>query len=368
MPVPFNDLKAQLAPLEPELRAAFERVLGRGWFLAGPEVAAFEAEFAAWLGLPHAVALNSGTDALALCLRALNPAPGDEVILAAHTAPPCYHAVLAAGCAPVFADADPDTGLLDPASAARAVGPRTRAVLAVHLYGLACDLEGLAALCAERSLALVEDCAQAHGATYQGQKVGTFGKLAAFSFYPTKNLGALGDAGAAATADPELAARLAMLRQYGERARYDCVLPGVNSRMDELQAAFLRARLARLEQDTAKRRALAAAYAEGLAGLPLALFVAPEGRGHVHHLYVVRTPQRDALAAHLKALGIGTAIHYPVPGHRQPMFCSGAAPSRRVDLPVSERLASEVLSLPFYPGMGLAAVEEVCAAVRRFLA
>ena len=235
MPVPFNSLSAQLSGLEPDLRAAFERVLGRGWFLAGPEVAAFEAEFAAWLGLPHARAMNSGTDALSLGLRALGLAPGDEVVLPAHTAPPCYHAVLAAGGVPVFADADPATGLLDPGAAAAAVGPRTRAVMAVHLYGLACDLAPLLALCEERSLALLEDCAQAHGATYQGRKVGTFGAMAAFSFYPTKNLGALGDAGAAACADPDRVEQLAMLRSYGERTRYSCEVPGANSRMDELQ-------------------------------------------------------------------------------------------------------------------------------------
>lgn len=368
MPVPFNDLKAQLAPLEAELRAAFERVLARGWFLSGPEAAGFEAEFAAWLGLPHAVALNSGTDALTLCLRALDLSPGDEVVLPAHTAPPCYHAVLAAGCAPVFADVAADTGLLDPASAAAAVGPRTRAVMAVHLYGLACDLDPLLELCAERGLALVEDCAQAHGATCQGQKVGTFGRLAAFSFYPTKNLGALGDAGAAACADPALAERLAMLRQYGERERYRSDLAGANSRMDELQAAFLRARLARLEQDTATRRELAAAYAAGLAGLPLTLPAAPPGREHVFHLYVAQTPQRHALAAHLKERGIGTAVHYPIPGHQQPLFTSGRAPFRAGALPQAERLGREVLSLPFYPGMGLAAADEVCAAVRDFFA
>jgi len=368
MPLPFNDLKAQLAPLEPELRAAFERVLGRGWFLTGPEVAAFETEFAAWLGLPHAVALNSGTDALGLGLRALGLAPGDEVVVPANTAPPCWHAVLAAGCTPVFADVDPDTGLLDPAAAAAVAGPRTRAVMAVHLYGLACDLAALRDLCAARSLFLLEDCAQAHGATWQGRKAGTFGDMAAFSFYPTKNLGALGDAGAAACADPARAERLAMLRSYGERTRYAGEMPGINSRMDELQAAFLRARLARLEQDTAARRELAAAYAAGLAGLPLALPAVPAGREHVFHLYVVRTPRRDALAAHLKARGIGSAVHYPIPGHQQPLFVSGQARCRAGDLPHAERLCAEVLSLPFFPGMGLAAVDEVCAAVRAFFA
>jgi dTDP-4-amino-4,6-dideoxygalactose transaminase len=368
MPVPFNDLKAQLAPLEAELRAAFERVLGRGWFLTGPEVSAFEAEFAAWLGLPHAVAVNSGTDALSLGLRALGLVPGDEVVLPALTAPPCWHAVLAAGCVPVFADVDPATGLLDLAAAAAAVGPRTRAVMAVHLYGLACDLEPLLALCRERSLALVEDCAQAHGAMYRGKKAGTFGDLAAFSFYPTKNLGALGDAGAAACADPDRAARLAMLRQYGEKIRYSGEMAGANSRMDELQAAFLRARLTRLEQDTAERRTLAAAYAEGLAGLPLTLPAAPAGREHVFHLYVARTPRRDALIAFLKERGIGTAVHYPVPGHRQPLFASGQAPYRAGELPHTERLCAEVLSLPFYPGMCRSAVDEVCSAARAFFA
>lgn len=368
MPVPFNDLKAQLAPLEAELRAGFERVLARGWFLAGPEVAAFEAEFAAWLGLPQAVALNSGTDALSLGLRALGLGPGDEVALPALTAPPCWHAVLAAGCVPVFVDVDPATCLLDPAAVATSIGPRTRAVMAVHLYGLACDLDALAALCRECSLLLVEDCAQAHGATYRGKKAGTLGDLAAFSFYPTKNLGALGDAGAVACADPAVAERLAMLRQYGERVRYSGEMPGANSRMDELQAAFLRARLARLGVDIAERRSLAAAYAAGLAGLPLALPAVAEGREHAFHLYVVRTPERDALAAHLKEQGIGTAVHYPLPGHQQPLFATGQARCRAGALPHTERLCAEILSLPFYPGMGRAAVDQVCAAVRAFFA
>ena len=304
MPVPFNDLKAQLAPLEAELRAGFERVLGRGWFLAGPEVAAFEAEFAAWLGLPQAVALNSGTDALSLGLRALGLGPGDEVVLPALTAPPCWHAVLAAGCVPVFADVDPAACLLDPAAVDAAIGPRTRAVMAVHLYGLACDLDALAALCRERSLLLVEDCAQAHGATYRGKKAGTLGDLAAFSFYPTKNLGALGDAGAVACADPAVAQRLAMLRQYGERIRYSGEMPGANSRMDELQAAFLRARLARLDEDIAERRSLAAAYAAGLAGrsdwrLPTAdeliTLLAPARRGADFCLAPRFDPAQDRL-------------------------------------------------------------------------
>lgn len=368
MGVPFNSLAAQLAPLQEELRAAADRVIQSGWFLAGPEVAAFEDEFASFAGLPHAVALNSGTDALGLALRGLGLRPGDEVVMPSHTALPCYHAVLAAGGVPVFADVDPDTFCLDPASAAALVGSRTRAVMAVHLYGHPCDMDALSALCADKGLRLVEDCAQAHGATWRGQKVGTFGHAACFSFYPTKNLGALGDAGAVACASPELDAALRRLRQYGETARYESAHAGVNSRMDELQAAFLRVRLAHLDEANAARQELADIYDHGLAGLDLRTPVTADQAGHVHHLYVIRTGQRDALAAFLKDHGLGTAIHYPVPGHMQPLFTTGKARCLAGSLPETESLAGEILSLPLYPGMSRADCVAVCTAVREFYA
>jgi len=367
VPIPFNSLKVQLTPCEADLRAAFERVLASGWFLMGPEVAAFEAEFAAWLGRGACVTMNSGTDALILALRALG-CQGGEVVLPAHTALPCYHAVLAAGCVPVFAEVREDTYTLDPASAARMIGPATRAVLGVHLYGQPCDLDELGALCAARGLPLIEDCAQSHGATYKGRMAGTFGALAAFSFYPTKNLGALGDGGAVCCNAGEVEGALRLARQYGESSRYHSAVPGVNSRMDEMQAAFLRLRLGRLAADNAARRALAARYTALLAGTPLGLPATAPDREHVFHLYVVRAPRREALMEHLRARGIGTAIHYPVPGHRQPLFTQGRAPMRADDLALSERLAAEVLSLPLYPGLEPGQVEEVCAAIRQFYA
>ena len=368
MGVPFNSLSAQLAPYQAELKAAADRVIDSGWFLAGPEVAAFEAEFASFAGLPHAVALNSGTDALSLTLRGLGLGKGDEVIMPSHTALPCYHAVLAAGCTPVFADVDEATFCLDPQAAASLVGPRTKAVMAVHLYGHPCDMDALAALCADKGLKLIEDCAQAHGAAWRDKRVGVFGDAACYSFYPTKNLGALGDAGAVACRSDELAAALRRLRSYGETSRYESAHAGVNSRMDEMQAAFLRVRLAHLEECNAARRELADIYDHGLAGLDLRTPVTAREAGHVYHLYVVRTGRRDQLAEFLKGRGVGTAIHYPVPGHMQPLFTSGAARCLAGSLPVTEALAPAILSLPLYPGLGRSDVVAVCTAVREFFA
>ncbi|NJB67306.1 dTDP-4-amino-4,6-dideoxygalactose transaminase [Desulfobaculum xiamenense] len=368
MGIPFNSLKAQLAPFDDELRAAFERVLERGWFLMGPEVRDFETEFAAWLARPHAATVGNGTDALVLALKAIGVEPGDEIVLPAHTALPCYHAVLAAGCVPVFAEVEEAYYTLSPDSAARMIGPRTRAVMAVHLYGQCCDIPALDALCRERGVTLIEDCAQAHGATFGDIIAGRTGAVAAFSFYPTKNLGALGDGGAVACSDAEIDRRVRLFKQYGEAHRYESVVAGVNSRMDEMQAAFLRVRLARLDEETRMRRELAAVYDEELAGLPVIRPAVREGCGHVYHLYVIRAPRRAELMAHLSERGIGTAIHYPIPGHRQKLFAEGGAPFRADELTLSERMADEILSLPMYPGLGADGVREVCAAIRDFYA
>jgi dTDP-4-amino-4,6-dideoxygalactose transaminase len=371
MSIPFNSLKVQLTPCENDLRAAFERVLGRGWFLMGPEVQAFEAEFAAWAGRGACVALNSGTDALILALRALD-CPGGEVVLPAHTALPCYHAVLAAGCTPVFAEVREDTYTLDPASAARMIGPDTRAVLAVHLYGQPCDLDELGALCAARDLPLIEDCAQSHGATYKGRMAGTFGALAAYSFYPTKNLGALGDGGAVCCDAGAVDAALRLERQYGESSRYHSAVPGVNSRMDEMQAAFLRLRLGAWEADKTPRAApwprttptLLAGHAA-----PSVPATAPD-REHVSHLYVVRAPRREALMEHLRrARASARPSTTPCPGNRQPVVHPGPRPhARRRPWPLSERLAAEVLSpCRLYPGLEPEQVQEVCSGHPRVL-
>ena len=364
--IPFNSLKLQLEPLSEELHAAFQRVFDRGWFVMGPEVEAFEKEFANWLGMPFAVSMNSGTDALILSLRALGLRQGDEVLCPSFTALPCWQAVSAAGCTPVFAEVERDFHTLDPKSAKKLAGPRTRAVLAVHLYGQPCDMKGLARLCRDKGLFMIEDCAQAHGTTCNGKTAGTFGDLSAFSFYPTKNLGALGDAGAVCGKSSSLEKKLRLLRQYGEEERYKSVCMGVNSRMDELQAAFLRVRLPKLREANMERKALAHAYAEGLAGLPVVAPAVRKGCGHAYHLFVIRAEARDELAAHLAQKGMGTAVHYPLPGHVQPVFAKNPALCRMGDLTYTETLAREILSLPFFPGMKPRDAETVCGAIREF--
>ena len=342
-----------------EVRAAIDRVIDRGWFVLGPEVEAFEREFAAAAGSRHAVGVANGTDAIALLLRAVGIGPGDEVIVPAMTAAYTGLAVMMAGGTPVFADVEPDTLTLDPRAAAAAVTPRTRALVPVHLYGQAADVDALAGVAARHQLALVEDCCQAHGATYRGQPVGTGGDGAAFSFYPTKNLGALGDGGAATTNSDAVAGRLRRLRNGGQADRYHHVEFGINSRLDEMQAAILRARLPRLGAATARRRALAARYRARLATLAT---IRERDPGHVYHLFPVLAPERDALQAHLKAAGIETLIHYPVPLHRQPAFAYAGD-----GCPVAERAAGELLSLPLHPRLADADVDRVTDAIDLFM-
>jgi dTDP-4-amino-4,6-dideoxygalactose transaminase len=361
--IPFIDLKAAYVELQDQLDSAALEVLGSGWYVLGPQVRAFEEEFAAWLGAPDAVGVASGTDALLLALRACQVGSGDEVIVPSHTAVATVAAVELAGARPVFADIRADTFTLDANAVAVALTPRTRAIVAVHLYGQAADLDALSALAMRHGLALVEDCAQAHGARYQNRLVGTVGDIAAFSFYPTKNLGAAGDGGLVASRRPELLERVRSLRQYGWRERYVSDEPGYNSRLDELQAALLRVKLRQLDAWNRQRQALAARYDELLAGLAVATpFVAP-GNQHVYHLYVVRSPQRDALQAHLAERGIGSAIHYPVPVHLQPAY-RHLAPAG--SLPVTERAAAEILSLPMYPQLPEEHVEQVARSIRGF--
>ena len=363
MTIPFVDLKASYLEIQSELDAAALEVLRSGWYVLGPQVRAFEEEFAAWLGLPDAAGVASGTDALLLALLACGVGPGDEVITPSHTAVATVAAVELAGARPVFADIRPDTFTLDPDAVAAAITPQTRAIVAVHLYGQMAAMDALADLAHKRGLVLVEDCAQAHGAASQGRMAGAVGDIAAFSFYPTKNLGAAGDGGLVASRRPELVERVRSLRQYGWRQRYISDEAGYNSRLDELQAALLRVKLRRLEAWNRQRQALAARYDELLAGSSVTTPLAAPGNQHVYHLYVVRSSQRDALQAHLDRHGIATAIHYPVPVHQQPAY-------RRLaplgDLPESERAAAEILSLPLYPQMPLEHVERVAAGVREF--
>jgi dTDP-4-amino-4,6-dideoxygalactose transaminase len=357
--IPFLDLRPGRDAAD--VRAAIDRVLARGWFVLGPELEAFEQAFAAACGAPHAVGVGTGTDALALALRAAGVGPGDEVITAPLSAAYSALAIMMAGARPVFADIDPVRLTLDPAAAAAAVTSRTKALLPVHLYGQAADMPALVRVAERHALTVIEDCCQAHLATCGGTPVGTFGAAAAFSFYPTKNLGALGDGGAIVTGDAALAGRLKRLRNGGQTDRYRHGEFGVNSRLDEMQAAILHARLAWLPRWTAERRALAAAYRRRLADGAVA--VPPEvDAGHVYHLFPVLSRNRDALQAHLKARGVETLIHYPLPIPRQPALAS----EQPAQCPVADRICSEVLSLPLHPGLPERAVEEVAAALEAF--
>ncbi|HEY3884133.1 MAG TPA: DegT/DnrJ/EryC1/StrS family aminotransferase, partial [Vicinamibacterales bacterium] len=340
---------------------AIERVLARGWFVLGPELQAFEAEFAAACRASHAAGVGNGTDAIALALRALDIGPGDEVITSPLSAAFSALGVMMTGARPVFADIDPDRLTLDPGAAAAAVTSRTKAILPIHLYGQSADMPALMKVAARHHLAVVEDCCQAHLATCAGAPAGSFGQLAAFSFYPSKNLGALGDGGAITTADPALAARVRRLRNGGQTDRYRHVEFGLNSRLDELQAAVLRARLGWLPRWTAERRVLAAEYRRLLAGGGAR--VPPEcDAGHVYHLFPVLSARRDALQAHLKRDGIETLIHYPIPIARQDALRSECP----APCPIADRVCAEVLSLPLHPGLSLSAVGEVARAVHAF--
>jgi dTDP-3-amino-3,4,6-trideoxy-alpha-D-glucose transaminase len=356
--VPFVDLTP--ADDAADIRAAIDRVVSRGWFVLGPEVEAFETEFAAASGARHAVGVATGTDAITLLLRGLGIGSGDEVIVPALTAAYTALAVIAAGARPVFADVDAARLTMDPASAAAAITPKTRALVPVHLYGQAADMPELQRLAQRHSLALVEDCCQAHLATAAGTPVGTIGAGGAFSFYPTKNLGAFGDGGAVITNDASLADRVRRLRNGGQTDRYHHVEAGINSRLDEIQAAILRARLPGLGGATAKRRTLAAAYRRLL---PESLDLVPEqDQGHVYHLFPVRSAMRQELQPHLRRMGVETLIHYPLTLPEQPAFAAfSPAPC-----PAAARGAAEVLSLPLYPRLQLSDVSRVADAVRAF--
>ncbi len=343
------------------LRGAVNRVIDRGWFVLGPELEAFEAEFAAASGAGHAVGVNTGTDAIALLLRGLGIGPGDEVITAPLSAAYTALAVMMAGARPVFADIDPERHTIDPGAVAAAITPRTACIMPVHLYGQPADTTALAAIAERHGLALVEDAAQAHLATCEGRAVGSFGAGAAFSFYPTKNLGALGDGGAITTSDPALADRLKRLRNGGQRTTYQHDEFGVNSRLDEMQAAILRERLRRLPAWTTQRRTLAGRYRSQLAGA--AVQVPQEfDAGHVYHLFVVRTDRRDELRAHLTAQGIQTLVHYPKSLTRQVAILSQSP----APCPEAERAAAEVCSLPLYPSLSHEDADLVAAAVQSF--
>lgn len=368
MKVRFGGLDQQYRRWAADIDAAVRRVLESGYYVGGPEVDAFEKAFAAFVGAPHAVGVANGTDAIALGLIAAGVRPGDEVIVPALSAYPTTVAVVQAGAVPVFVDVQPHNGLIDPARVASAIGPRTRALVPVHLYGTCCDLDALEAICAARGLVMVEDCAQAHGAAFRGRRAGTVGLTAAWSFYPTKNLGAVGDAGAITTRSPELAERLKRLRNYGQANRYEHVERGYNSRLDPIQAAILSVKLRHLEADNMRRRELASRYDAGLRDLePILPLVIPEDSVSARHLYPVRVQnasRREALQHALAADGIETLVHYPI-----------AMPDQRATLPawrredtyeVARRLAACVVSLPLHAELGDAQVDHVVTSVRRW--
>ena len=356
MRVPFNDLSRSGPELLASQREAFGRVQASGRYVLGAEVAAFEAEFAAACGMAHAIGVASGSDALELALRAVGVAAGDEVATVANAAMYATLAIRAIGARPVFVEVDDTTLLMDPAALATTLTHRTRAVVVTHLYGRLAAMRDLAEVTRHWGIPIIEDCAQAHGASRNGQCAGSFGVAGCFSFYPTKNLGALGDGGAIVTADAAIANRLRTLRQYGWKRKYQVVTDGGrNSRLDELQAALLRVRLPGLHAANARRRAIASAYSTRIRHPALRTPPTP-GTDDVAHLFVLRSPDRDGLAAALAVQGVGTDVHYPIPDHQQPILADDYSSFR---LPISERACSEVLSLPCFPELTAAEIELV---------
>lgn len=361
--IEFLDLKRINAAHEPAIRAGIDRVLASGWYVLGAENDAFEAEFAAYCEAPHCVAVANGLDALHLVLRAWGIGTGDEVIVPSHTFIATWLAATQTGATLVPVEPDPHTGNLDPRRLEAAITPRTKAVVPVHLYGQPADMTAVMAIAERHGLKVLEDAAQAHGARHHGRRTGSLGHAAAFSFYPGKNLGALGDGGAIVTADAALAARLRELRNYGSAVKYRHDLQGGNSRLDELQAAVLRAKLPHLDAENAHRAAFAERLSAGLQGLPLTLPSVAPGNDPVWHLYVVRCAARDALQAALKSQGVASLVHYPTACPRQQAYAGTPWPA----LPQAEAWAREVLSLPIGPHLALDDADRIAAAVRRAL-
>jgi aminotransferase EvaB len=359
------DPKTAYLAAQAEIDAAVQRVLHSGHYILGPEGEAFEKEFSQWLGVPGTVAVANGTDAIELALRAAGIGPGDKVVTVANTVTATVAAIAATGARAVFAEIEPDTMLMDVAALETVLttlrDPKIKAVVPVHLYGQAVDMPRLMEVAAAHNLTVIEDCAQAHGATVGGRKAGTWGRLAAFSFYPTKNLGALGDGGAVCGTDAGLLEQVRLLRQYGWRKRYVSEMPGRNSRLDEMQAAILRVQLGRLDAANARRTELARRYLGGLKGTPLALPKTAEGRGHCWHQFVVRTPRREELRVHLEKRGVLCGVLYPVPVHRQPAYHDAS-----LSFPHTEQACAEVLSLPLHPGLSDEDADRVIREVKEF--
>lgn len=360
--VPFIDFSLLHRELRAPLAEAFDRVMDSGWFIMGPELEAFESEFASYCGVQHCVGVANGLEALHLLLRAYGIGPGDEVIVPSNTFIATWLAVSECGATPVPVEPCNDTYNLDPEGLAAALTPRTRAIIPVHLYGQIADMDPIMAFASEHGLIVIEDAAQAQGARYHGRRAGSLGHAAATSFYPGKNLGALGDGGAVLTNDHAIADRVRLLRNYGSTVKYQHEVAGFNSRLDELQAAFLRVKLARLDAWNERRSAYAQEYSACLAESDVIVPVVPQGHDPVWHLYVIRTAGRDELQRHLTHSGIATVIHYPVPPHRQVCYSAYAAQS----LPLAESMANQVLSLPMAPFMEEGAVAHVCEVIKRY--
>jgi dTDP-3-amino-3,4,6-trideoxy-alpha-D-glucose transaminase len=360
--IPFLDIAAIHAEIRDEIDEALGRVVASGRFVLGPEVEAFEREFAAYCEVEHCVTVGNGLDALRIILLALGVGPGDEVIVPVHTFIATWLAVSGVGALPIGVEPDEDTATLDVSKIERAITPRTRAILPVHLYGMPADMDSIRAIAKQRGLWVIEDAAQAHGARYKGGRVGSLGDAAAFSFYPGKNLGALGDGGAITTSDAALANAARTARNYGSRQKYVHESKGLNSRLDEIQAAVLRAKLTHLDRWNTRRGDLARYYLDHLPDCVRTLRV-PSYADPVWHLFVVRSDRRDRLRTYLDAQGIETAVHYPLPPHLQGAY-RGAAPAGRY--PLSERFARELVSLPIGPAMNSAAAAQCVDAIKRF--
>lgn len=363
-PIPFLDLKAPHIELRSQLQDAFERVMDSGWYIQGNELKLFEEEFASYCEVKHCIGVGNGLDALHLILRAYEISEGDEVIVPSNTYIATWLAANYAGATPIPVEPDERTYNIDPARIEAAITPRTKAIMVVHLYGQPADMDPINAIAKKHNLKVIEDAAQAHGARYKGKRVGTLGDAAGFSFYPGKNLGAIGDGGAVTTNDAELAEKIRVLGNYGSRVKYHNEVKGYNSRLDELQAAFLREKLKKLDAWNAQRKNLAAEYLNQLKDTDLVLPVVPEWADPVWHLFVVRCGQRTKLQAHLQQQGIGTMIHYPIPPHLQSAYSE--LRYKQGDFPIAEVIHQEVLSLPMGPTLSALQIQQVCKAIGAF--
>lgn len=363
--IPFFSLTGRYRRNQKAIHQTFTRVFKRGWFILGPELEQFEAAFARYLKVEHVIGVNSGTDALFLALKAVGVGSDDEVITVANTATPTVSAIRMTGARPVFVDVLADTQTLNPSLIEKAITGRTRAILPVHLYGYPTEMDSILDIAKKRKLFVIEDACQAHGAKYDGRMIGTLGDAGCFSFYPTKNLGAFGDAGAVVARDAQLAQKIRSMRNYGETAKYHNSIEGVNTRLDELQAAFLSWGLKHVDEWNSRRAKLASTYSTLLRDVAVNLPPASGSKtDRVWHLFVIRTERRNALQAALQKAGIGTSIHYPTPIFDQPAY--RFLGYRSADLPITAKLSRQILSLPLYPELTTAAVSKVCGAVRKF--